>query len=58
MHHIATNNIGLGSYNDDFNKKTVGKLTNNRANGHYWKMAWLPFQKDHNKICNAINSHA
>ena len=26
-------------------KKTVGKLTNNKANGHYREMAWLPFQK-------------
>ena len=26
-------------------KKTVGKLTNNRAYGHYREMAWLPFQK-------------
>ena len=27
------------------NKKTVGKLTNNRAYGHHREMAWLPFQK-------------
>ena len=26
-------------------RKTVGKLTNNKANGHYREMAWLPFQK-------------
>ena len=26
-------------------KKTVGKLTNNKAYGHYREMAWLPFQK-------------
>ena len=27
-------------------KKTVGKLTNNGAYGHYREMAWLPFQKE------------
>ena len=29
-------------------KKTEGKLTNNRAYGHYMEMAWLPFQKEGN----------
>ena len=26
-------------------RKTVSKLTNNKAHGHYREMAWLPFQK-------------
>ena len=38
MYHIATHNIGLGSYDDDF--------IHSKAKGHYRKMAWLPFQKD------------
>ena len=29
-------------------KKIVGKLTNNRAYGHYREMAGLPFQKERN----------
>ena len=29
----------------EYIRKTVGKLTNNKANGHYREMAWLPFQK-------------
>ena len=53
MHHTATHNIGLGSYNDDFNRLMKDLLMMDHFVKGFYKNrllqrngAWLPFQKN------------